>query len=62
MYFVSTNAVETIAAVAVVSPPRKNKHFVIFFAQLLKCIVNCINHIHMYFVSTNAAKTIGGVV
>ena len=59
MYFLGTNAVETIAGVGVVSPPSKNKNVKNFiFAELLMCIVDCINHIQMYFVSINAIETI----
>ena len=62
MYFISTNAVETILGVGVVSPPSKTKnveHFI--YAEVLRCIVDCTNHIHMYFISTNTVETIARV-
>ena len=49
MYFVSTNAVETIVGVGVVSPPSQ-KMLIIFVVELLMCIFDFITHIHMYFV------------
>ena len=49
MYFVNTNAVETIAKVGGVSPPRKTRKMLKkIFYELLKCTVDRINHIHMY--------------
>ena len=35
------------------------KHLI--FAELLKCTVDRINHIHMYFVNINAVETIARV-
>ena len=60
-YFVSTNAVETIAGEDVVAAAQQKIKNSDFFAELLRCIVDHINHIHMYFVSTNAVKTIARV-
>ena len=58
MYFVCTNTVNTIAGVGVGSPPNKTKNVEIFFVDLLRCIVDCIYHIHMYFVCMNTVKTL----
>ena len=62
MYFVNTNAVETIARVGGVSHPEKTKNVENFmFSELLRCTVDRIDHIHMYFVNTNAVRTIARV-
>ena len=61
MYYVNTNAVETTARVGGVSPPRKTKNVEKIFSELLRCIVDRINHIHMYFVNTNAVENIARV-
>ena len=49
IYFVSTNAVEAIARVGMLSLPSKNEKCrkFYFFADLLRCLVDCINPIHM---------------
>ena len=42
--------------------PAKTKNVENFiFAELLKCTVDRINHIHKYFVNTNAVETIARV-
>ena len=42
--------------------PAKTKNVENFiFAELLKCTVDRINHIHMYFQKTNAVETISRV-
>ena len=49
IYFVSTNAVEAIARVDMLSLSSKNEKCrkFYFFADLLRCLVDCINPIHM---------------
>ena len=59
MYFVHTNAIETILRVGVVSPPSKRNNVEKwFFCELLRCEDDRINHIQMSFVHANAIKTI----
>ena len=58
MYFLSTNVVEAITRVGVVSRPSKMKNAENFvFVELLRCMVDCTSHIYMYFVSTNVVET-----
>ena len=62
MYFIYINTVEIIAGVVVASPPSKNrKKLKIIFADLLRCIVDHIIHIHIYFIYTNTVEIIAGV-
>ena len=62
MCFQKTNAVKTIARVGGCLRPAKTKNVEKFiFAELLKCTVDRINHIHMYFQKTNAVETIARV-
>ena len=60
MYFVSTNVVKTIVEVGVMCLPSKKQEIlkIFIFAELLRFIVDCVDHIHMCFVSTNVVETI----
>ena len=41
-----------------VSTQPKDKILKSYFADLLKCVVDCINHSYMYFVCTDTVETI----
>ena len=42
-------------------PAKTNNAENLIFAELLSCIVNCINNIDMYFSHANTVKTIAGL-
>ena len=57
------NVVETIAGVDAVFPPSKKEKCLNFIlAELLRCIIDHIVHIHMYFIYINTVEIIAGVV